>query len=112
MCRFIWGSWWMSISDKNNQANAMKNSESLLRLAQYGDGARASARFIVQSCEAYKAIGPLAVWTLKRRERRAPPATLSGRPIARASLVHRVKWLAAIISAMRGCGSSSKGGGQ
>ena len=48
----------------------------LLRLVQYGDGARASARFNAQSCGAHKTPSPLAVWTLKRRERRAPLAPL------------------------------------
>ena len=48
----------------------------LLRLGQYGDGARASARFNAQSCGAHKTPSPLAVWTLKRRERRAPLAPL------------------------------------
>ena len=61
----------------------------LLRLVQYGDGARASARFNVQGCGAHKTSRPFADWTLKRRERRAPLAPLSGRAFLRASMIFR-----------------------
>ena len=43
-----------------------------LRLAQYGDGARASARFNVQNPAAQETTGLLELRELKRRERRAP----------------------------------------
>jgi hypothetical protein len=44
----------------------------LLRLAQYGDGARASARFNIQKHEARDLPSLLEVCTLKRRKRCAP----------------------------------------
>jgi hypothetical protein len=58
----------------------------LLRLAQYGDGARAPARFNIQSCGTHKMFDRLVVWTLKRRERRAPLAPLLCHSILRGSL--------------------------
>jgi hypothetical protein len=62
----------------------MKNKKHfLLRLAACDDGARALARFNVQKHQAHTTHGPLAVWTLKRRERRAPLATLPRHAIAR-----------------------------
>jgi hypothetical protein len=60
----------------------MRNSV-LLRLAQSGDGARALARFNSQFHEAHKIRSPLAAWTLKRRERRAPLTLIPGHPILR-----------------------------
>ncbi len=59
----------------------------LLRLVQYGDGARASARFNAQSCGVHKTPSPLAVWTLKRRERRAPLAPLACHSVSRGSII-------------------------
>ena len=44
----------------------------LLRLVQYGDGARALARFIVQITETQRMPSQFVVCELKRRERRAP----------------------------------------
>jgi len=62
-------------------------SMKLLRLAQYGDGARALARFNVQSCSARKTPSPLADRTLKRRKHRAPLALPPCHCIVRASIV-------------------------
>ena len=64
----------------------MMSIAKLLRLVQYGDGARASARFNFQFHEAHKTCGPLAVWKLKRRERRAPLAPKLCHSILRASI--------------------------
>jgi hypothetical protein len=47
-----------------------KRTALLSGLAQYGDGARASARFNVQKHEALKMASPLEGHTLKQRERR------------------------------------------
>jgi hypothetical protein len=55
-----------------------------LRLAQYGDGARALARFDVQKHKAHKMPNPVELGTLKRRERRAP---ILGRDLQVASTV-------------------------
>jgi hypothetical protein len=45
-----------------------------LRLAQYGDGPRASARFDIQKHAARDLPSPLEHGTLKRRKRRPPDA--------------------------------------
>src|SRR5450756_371116 len=58
----------------------------LLRLAQYGDGARALARFNAQSCMARKTPSALVYRTLKRRKRRAPLALPPCHRIVRASI--------------------------
>jgi hypothetical protein len=60
-----------------------------LRLAQWCDGARASARFHVQLGEAQPMAGPLAVRTLQRRERRAPLVSSAWQTIPRVSKVLR-----------------------
>jgi hypothetical protein len=59
----------------------------LLSFARLGDGARASARFNVASHAARKTPGPLAVGTLKRRERRAPLTPASCHSMLRLSMV-------------------------
>ena len=73
-----------SASVKRGKAAALPYH--LLRLAQYGDGARASARFTGQKDEAHETIGPLTEGTLKRRERRAPVAPSARHSITRASI--------------------------
>jgi hypothetical protein len=59
-----------------------RGAELLLRRAQTACGARASARFNVQFHEVHKTCSPLAAWTLKRRERRAPCAPTDCRLIS------------------------------
>src|ERR1019366_7684713 len=58
----------------------------LLRLVQYGDGARRSRRFNVHKQAARKMPSPLALFMLKRRERRAPLTPESCHPILRTSI--------------------------
>jgi hypothetical protein len=58
----------------------------LLRLAQLGDGARRLRRFDDPMAEARKTHSPLAFFTLKRRERRAPRAPEKCHSIGRASI--------------------------
>ena len=50
----------------------------LLRLVPLSAGARALARYTVPRCRAQACPCPLGVFTLKRRERRAPPARGGG----------------------------------
>ena len=61
----------------------------LSRLAQYGDGARALARFNAQSCGARKTPRPLVFWTVKRSRvrNRAPLAPPPCHYIVRASII-------------------------
>jgi hypothetical protein len=58
----------------------------LFRLAQYGDRARHSRRFNDQKQELLEKPTPLAFFTLKRRERRAPIALNSCHPVLRVSI--------------------------
>src|ERR1017187_2566450 len=63
----------------------------LLRFVPYGgDGARASARFNGHRCETLKTASPLALFRLKRRERRAPLPPVSDHSILRASIISMV----------------------
>src|ERR1700733_7950354 len=63
----------------------------LLSFAQWGDGARASARFNIASHATCKTPRALAFITLKRRERRAPfTLAVDRRPGARLSQPQRV----------------------
>ena len=64
----------------------MKTIINFLR-TQIFDGARALARFNSQFRKPQKTNGPLAIWTMKRRERRAPLVPLPCHSVARASIV-------------------------
>jgi hypothetical protein len=59
----------------------------ILRLVQLIDGARASARFNVHCVAALEMPGPFPIRALKRRERRAPPASNVHHPILQFSII-------------------------
>ena len=59
----------------------------LLRVARLQAGARALARFNFRSDGMRKMAGPLELWNVMRRERRAPLALDECRRVARASII-------------------------
>ncbi len=72
--------------DQITKANAELQDKSAFVRVSSCDGARASARFHVHCGMAQGISGPLSNRMLKRRERRAPLARGSGRPVSQVSL--------------------------
>ena len=86
----------------NNSVAADVSRRKLLRLAQYGYGARPLCRFNLRCERTQKTTSPLAVYELKRHECRAPLRCKSRNQNSRASIIPaEIEWRELTFAATR-----------